>query len=104
MSQTKKIIIAVVAIGIVFTLINISIISSNQNKNANQQQTLNSTQQVSLNDLTKKYNCQCGDCDLKLNNCDCEGAQEMKKLIEHNLNQGKSKDEIMNIINRRYEV
>lgn len=57
---------------------------------------------VTADDIAAQLMCPCGKCILVLNECDCETQEEMLAIIEQQLAQGQSQQEIMNFLFTQY--
>ena len=69
---------------------------------------LTQEQREIFEDITRGYICNCGSCeDMVLYECDCAtpgGAQELHEFIVHYLNEGRSQEEIDELLHQNYDM
>ncbi len=53
------------------------------------------------------FDCACGTCEIKLEDCTCDapkGSVEMKRFIEDKVREGKSKQQIVELVEKKYGI
>lgn len=112
-SSTKKVFIILVAIGAIAGLVGGMIISTREPVVTPTSSTTGSSGNITVpvatsalgGEIIARFDCACNTCKLTLAECTCDeprGSKEMKGYIEYLVKEGKSRDEIIKLVQGKY--